>query len=116
MPHLKKYPTRDDVINLTDHDKLEQGVLQLSEYSQTQELARLSESVKTLNTSIMYAWGALFAAIQEEMPDAHLNRDWTITRKLTHDELFEIVIDHERSNRYYHYDKYAEYTEHDIAE
>ncbi len=47
-------------------------------------------------------------------PDVTMDNSWTISRSKTPEELIEVVVDAERTRRYYHPEDYPEYGDEDI--
>jgi hypothetical protein len=114
MSHLKKYPTVEAVRALMGQERIDQLIQKLSDYEHLRQVAVLFGEVE-LSAEIISAWAQFVRAIQYQIPDLQVGRDWTLSRMLTRQELEEYVIMGERSDRYYHPENYPDYTADDIT-
>jgi hypothetical protein len=113
MPHLNHYPTLEQVRSLMGQDEIDRLVEKLSDYQRIQEIAKFEHV--PLTPRIVSAWALFAQEIQDQIPDLIIGRDWRLSHRLTHDELEEIALTDERSNRYYHPENYPDYTADDIT-
>lgn len=112
MATLKKYPTKSYVRSMLDGDVLNQLVNDLPETERTQTVATYHGPI---TPDIASAWAEFFLHVHDEMPETVMSRGWTITRPYTRIELEDKVIETEQYQRYYHPEKFAEYTQDDYA-
>lgn len=108
---LKKHPSHEDVRALLDPEVIEERVKSLPTYERRQTIATFAGDT---NPITLRALAEFLDAIRGHYTDAHMDRDFTIYREKTYEEKVEAVLSNEASDRYYHPEKFAEYTDEDI--
>lgn len=116
MATLKKYPTLDEIREVLGKDELATRVRDLREYDRTQVLATYGDFGDEMRPLVLKGWLTFFEVVQKTYPEARLDRQFAITRPKERAELEEVVLERERSQRYYHPEDFAEYTEDDIKD
>lgn len=116
MAHLKNYPSLNEVRKLLGKDELASRVQNLREYDKTQTLATYGDFGTEMRPLVLKAWLTFYEVVQKTYPEAKLDRQFAITRPKDRAELEEMVLERERTQRYYHPEDFPEYTEDDITE
>lgn len=96
---LNHYPTTDQVRALISQDELDKLVADVSDYHRTATLATYDGDV---TPDVLTAWATFTRAIVSQHLDAIVGRDFKITRRLTREELEEVALASQQSQRYYH--------------
>lgn len=96
---LNHYPTTDQVRALISQDELDKLVADVSDYHRTTTLATYDGDV---TPDVLTAWATFTRAIVSQHLDAIVGRDFKITRRLTREELEEVALASQQSQRYYH--------------
>lgn len=96
---LNHYPTTDQVRALISQDELDKLVADVSDYHRTTTLATYDGN---LTPDLIHAWAYFAQEIISVYPDAEVGRDLKVTRKLTKEELEEVALASQQSQRYYH--------------
>jgi len=111
---LKKYPRIEDIRALLSDEVIAERVADMSNYSKVDTLATYSPPRGDLDTAVLRKWFDFFDAVRKARPDVTMDNSWTISRSKTPEELIEVVVDAERTRRYYHPEDYPEYGDEDI--
>jgi hypothetical protein len=95
---MAQYPTYEETVKALGPEGVERIIGELASWERAPiTIAELTTDQMT--PDLMHAWAYLAEALFERHPDAHLD-GFKVVRDLTHDELTEKAITHERNRVY----------------